>query len=417
MDSIKNFINYKQKEIILLVKKLISIQSFSGQELMIADFIAKFIAEEEIKVIKQKHDQTNNVVVIIGKGEPTLIYNGHLDTVCPTAEMWKITKPLIPLEQDGKIFGLGSTDMKGALASLIFAAFYLKETDFQGKLILALTAKEEIDGSGTKAFLDYGVKKKIFTIQKTAALVAEATAMQMVSVGCRGSAFITIQVKGKGGHSANPDKTKNPIGKLAEIILDLPSFVADLGKNYQDEILPLPTATPTAFWSGVVSKGSEVLTTKKNSVPYLAEAIFDFRNTPRLTENNFEDFKKELNQFLKKFSADGFKITWDFTAKPGTGHKIDPNHDLIKLAKKTLEENLGRENIKIGFEQGSNDAAAFGNVGIPAVNKVGPGTIGVNHKADEYVEIKNILLATEFYIKFALNYFNHFGGKNVNPKN
>src|SRR5450631_4436921 len=123
-----------------LLKQLIAIPSFSKEENETADAIGKFLNKKNIKT--NRH--LNNVWAInkyFDEKKITVLLNSHHDTVKPNADF--TNNPFEAIEKDGKLFGLGSNDAGGPLASLIvaFVHFYDAE-DLAFNLILAATAEE-----------------------------------------------------------------------------------------------------------------------------------------------------------------------------------------------------------------------------------------------------------------------------------
>ena len=134
-----------QTEDIELLKQLIATPSFSKEEDKTAAIIESFLKNHGVKV--NRH--LNNIWAsnqFYDEKKPSILLNSHHDTVRPNKAY--TLDPFLPIEKDGKLYGLGSNDAGGCLVSLIatFSHFYNRE-NLQYNLILAVTAEEEVSGS------------------------------------------------------------------------------------------------------------------------------------------------------------------------------------------------------------------------------------------------------------------------------
>src|SRR5678815_2985317 len=143
-----------QTEAIGLLKQLIATRSFSKEEDNTADLIDEFLDKKGIKT----RVHLNNIWArnkFYDESKPTILLNSHHDTVKPNKGY--TLDPFKPIEMDGKLFGLGSNDAGGALASLIACfLYYYSKTDLKYNLVIAATAEEEISGSnGVESLLPH----------------------------------------------------------------------------------------------------------------------------------------------------------------------------------------------------------------------------------------------------------------------
>src|SRR6201991_275428 len=133
-----------QEDSLALLKKLISIQSFSKEEDKTADEIERFLQDRQIKTYRK----LNNIWAYnkhFDTAKPTLLLNSHHDTVKPNSGYTR--NPYDAEIEEGKLYGLGSNDAGGCLVSLInvFLYFYDQE-NLRYNFCLATTAEEEISG-------------------------------------------------------------------------------------------------------------------------------------------------------------------------------------------------------------------------------------------------------------------------------
>src|SRR5215471_6383240 len=159
------------KDVLKLLKQLIVTPSFSEEEDKTADMIETFLKSKNVDARRF----LNNVWAknkYFDETKPTILLNSHHDTVKPNRGY--TLDPFSPIEKDGKLFGLGSNDAGGCLASLIatFLHFY-QERNLRYNFVLATTAEEEISGNKGVEILLQHLPKIDF------AIVGEPTQMNM----------------------------------------------------------------------------------------------------------------------------------------------------------------------------------------------------------------------------------------------
>ncbi|BCT77915.1 acetylornithine deacetylase [Sinomonas cyclohexanicum] len=157
-------------------------------------------------------ERPNFTAVLPGGGQPGLLFLGHSDVV-PAGSGWE-RPPFEPYERDGRLYGRGSTDMKGGLAAVVVALKALKEAgaELPGDVTLACTVDEEDLGIGIRAYTRAHAGE-----QFSACIVAEPTDLDTV-IGCRGDSYIEVTVRGKSAHSGRPEDGRNAIDAAAQVI-------------------------------------------------------------------------------------------------------------------------------------------------------------------------------------------------------
>ncbi len=172
------------------------------------------------------------------KGHPRSFgFNGHTDVV-PVGDKTAWTKPPFGAEvHDGVMFGRGTTDMKSGVAAFAAAAIdFVQDTPPDGAVILTITGDEEADAlDGTTALLDYMGQADE---QMSVCLVGEPTCPnhmgEMIKIGRRGSMTAWFTVTGVQGHSAYPQRAKNPLPAMARLMDRLASHELDQGSDHFD---------------------------------------------------------------------------------------------------------------------------------------------------------------------------------------
>jgi len=339
-----------------LLKKLISIESFSTQESKTADAIEKFFEKHGVKTFRKgsnvwaKNENYDST-------KPTILLNSHHDTVKPNAG-WTLN-PFQPIEKDEKLFGLGSNDAGGALVSLIgtFLHFY-SQKNLKYNFIIAGTAEEENSGKNGVVSILPDLGKIDF------AIVGEPTEMKM-AVAEKGLMVVDCIAKGKSGHSAR-DVGENAI---VNAIKDIEWFHSFKFPKVSETLGPIKmTAT-------IINAGSQ-----HNVIPDSCKFTVDVRTTDTYTnEETLETIRKNVKSEVVPRS----------TRLQASG--IDKNHLLVQTAKK-----LGIKTF------GSATSSDMPLLKVPAV-KMGPGKSERSHTADEFIWLKEIEDGIKIYIKLLEN--------------
>ena len=201
------------EEVVALCQSLIRAKSYSGQEDRAAAILQESMRSmgfDEVRV-----DCYGNVIGCIkGKREgKKILFDGHIDTVPVTDESAWEFPPFAAEIHDGKIYGRGTSDMKGSVAAFVCAAAnYAGDTgrDFPGEIYVAGVVHEE-------CFEGVAAREISKTVQPDYVVIAEASQLNL-KIGQRGRAEIVVETFGKPCHSANPEKGINSVYKMAKVI-------------------------------------------------------------------------------------------------------------------------------------------------------------------------------------------------------
>jgi len=172
-------------------------------------------------------------------------FNGHTDVVpAGPAGEWR-HDPFSGEIAGGRLWGRGSADMKSGVAAFAAAAIDLvRESPPDGAVILAITGDEEADATdGTRALLDWMDEQGE---AMSVCLVGEPTCPtvmgEMMKIGRRGSMNVWFEATGVQGHSAYPDRAKNPLPAIAKLATRLAAHRLDEGTaHFQPSTLALTT--------------------------------------------------------------------------------------------------------------------------------------------------------------------------------
>lgn len=343
-------------------KELIAITSPSGKERAITEYIESMVAAFGTVY------KTGNSLALHIKGQNTkkaFILNGHTDTV-PASEMWS-GDPYVPIEKNGKLYGLGASDMKSGVGIMLTLAEYYAANQPQCDMWYMFVEKEEIDGSGTKALLDYIPDLTAAYPGGVEGVILEPTDARTIGIGHKGNVFVTCTFEGEGGHGSveKPFKLRATY-KAATFVNAIGHINENWQKNYANSTLGLPTINVT----DIHSQGSSAL----NAIPEKVVVTLDVRTTPELSTS--------LAQELKTIAKE-YKCTYSYPYNP-SGYGLCPeNSVLLKIARKGFAAD------SILVFQGATDQLFFTEKNIPMLI-YGPGCNAVMHQPDEYVEISAI---------------------------
>ena len=260
------------------------------------------------KVECLSHGEVSNVLFTHGysqdRDQPSIWFLGHTDVVPPgPLEDWA-SPPFKAEIRNERLFGRGIADMKGAVAAMVTAAESLvhENPGHRGQIGILLTSDEE--GAGVD-----GIKRVAQTLHDRQCLpqyclVGEPSCHtrlgDTVRVGRRGSVNARLRVFGTQGHSAFPDQLDNPIHRLMPLLASLTTLQWDNG----DDVFPPTHCQVTNIHSGT---GAE------NVTPGMAEAWFNFRNSPASPSGRIRNM---LERLLSDHDIRQHDLDWWVSGEP-----------------------------------------------------------------------------------------------------
>lgn len=370
-----------KKRLIKTVRELIAYDSQNppGDERKIAEFVSSYLKNLGLKIKTYIFSQrrVNVLAVLEGKKHlKSLLLTPHLDTV-PAGNSWKKTPALRPKIIGNRIYGLGSTDCKGNLASALEAIRSIVEDGVRldYDLIFAATADEE---SGSGLGLIPLLEKKL--LQADAAVVLDADDFEIV-ITQKGLMHLTVKVGGKKAHGAYPWLGINAIDIAAKIITELKAGPGNYTKN---KYLRAPTVNV-----GTIKGGDKV-----NVVSDWCEFELDFRFLPGYSAKAIlSSLKETITKYTKKY-----KITIQGIQDP---YYIDPAHPLVSSLVSAMKSLKLKS--RISGSEGATVITFFKKMNIPAI-ATGFGTEGCAHIADEYACLDNLYKGAQVLVAFLKGY-------------
>ena len=312
-----------------------------------------------------------NLVAYLGDGSGApLGFTGHLDTVPLGAQGWR-HDPFEGVIEDGRIYGRGTTDMKGGVAAFVTACLREAEALRQGPgVLLLITAGEETGSDGARAMVAEGGLRR-----PGALVVAEPTANRPLA-GHKGALWLRVVTTGVTAHGSMPERGVNAVVGAARVVEQLAAF--DFGAA------PHPVMGTPTLNIGTISGGMNI-----NSVPDRAVIGVDIRSVAGLEHGAL---RARLAQVLG--DAAGIETLVDLPPV-----WTDPAHPWMRRVAEAAAAVTGEATPPASvsyFTDASVFTPAFG--GLPTVI-LGPGEPGLAHQTDEYCELGKLHDAVEIYTR------------------
>jgi acetylornithine deacetylase len=327
----------------------------------------------------------NTRVNVIGQwnndgGGKSLILNGHVDVV-PTGpeELWH-ESPWSGAIKNGKIYGRGSTDMKGGLSAAIFAVQILQKIGFKpnGNVMVQSVVGEESGGCGTLTNI---VKE----YSADAAIILEPTSLKVCPIQS-GALTFRLKIQGKATHAAMRWDGVSAIEKFNLIHQSILEFEKERHQSFdikyyesKDRVAPINIGTiKGGEWHSTVP---ETVVAEGRLGVFPGESAQDARDT-------FETHLKTISE-TDDWLKENLPIVEWFEGQFESG-KTDINHPLIQSLSDCYYQTTGDAPIIEGVTYGSDLRLFTNHAHIPAV-LFGPGDVRLAHAANEYVEIDEVI--------------------------
>lgn len=392
----------RERELVKFARDLVATPSPNppGDERQVAERARGEMAElgyAALREVAMEPTRPNVVGEVAGKRKgPVLMFNGHIDTK-PVGDVaqWAIG-PYDAVIRDGRLYGLGATDMKGAVAAMVYAGAALAEVGAPaGTLRVVLTADEEAGSRFGARFLaghpDFAAD---------AVLVGEPTGMESpwayVAVASRGISCFRISVRGTQMHSSLSDQVPsvNASVKLSQVLSRMAShFQPRYPVN--SEVPGRPTVN-----LGVTLSGGDFY----GVYPGHAEFGIDVRTVPGMTHAGLQ---ADLAGFLEQLRREDPEL--DATVEPVPELEwfppsfVDPAHPVVTAARSAARDVLGRD-VPLGTMPAFTDGTHWHLAGSACIPAFGPGTLLVAHQPNEYVAVAEVVEASRIYALTALRY-------------
>jgi len=349
---------------------------------------------ERLTFTEEGTPPVDNLYARVGEGPPHLCFAGHTDVVPPgDTKLWS-HPPFAAEIADGRLYGRGAADMKGAIACFAAAAVdYAKARgrELDGSISLLITGDEEGPAvNGTAKVLTWMKEKDE---RPDHCLVGEPTNAarlgEAIKIGRRGSLNATLKVTGVQGHVAYPDLAANPVKGLMQILTRFYDAPLDYGSAH---------FSPSNLEVTSIDVGNKVV----NVIPASAEARLNIRYNDRHSPSSLEAFLREQ----AALALSGTDLSFSLAFEPPSHTFLTEPGPLDALLSEAVHEITGlTPSLSTG---GGTSDARFIKDYCPVI-EFGLSTATI-HKVDEHVAIADLEQLTAIYRRFIELYFETFGG-------
>lgn len=381
----------REQRLVEFCREAIRIPSYSGKEQGVAELIRRAMREEygfdEIII-----DRYGSVIGFINGSRPgkTILLDGHIDHVdVIDREEWQ-HDPFGAEICGGRIYGRGTSDMKGGVTAMVAAAGdFARENnhDFAGRICVSGSVHEE-------CFEGVSCREISRIVKPDMVIIGEATTTT-IKIGQRGRAEVIVETEGVSCHSSNPHKGVNAVYHMMTVIEEIRKIVPNehpiLGKGILEltDIMSLPYP------------GASV-------VPALCRATFDRRTLVGEDEESIlQQVQRAIERAAKRipglkaraYISEGKEPCWTGDTIASKRYfpawVVDEQADFVQKAVKGLRD-IGVEAKISHFDFCTNGSHFCGEAGIPTIG-YGPSLESLAHVRDEYIEIEQLIKAYNGY--------------------
>lgn len=308
----------------------------------------------------------SNLIASLGQGDGGLVLAGHSDTVPYDADRWQ-SDPFKLTERDGKLYGLGATDMKGFFPVIIEAVKPYLGQSFKHPLIVLATADEESSMSGARALAQEGIPG----FKPRYAVIGEPTGLVPIRAH-KGIMMESIRVRGKSGHSSNPALGNSALEAMQEVMGQLLQLRGELQSKYRDAGFAVQTPTLNL---GCIHGGDGA-----NRICGECELHFDLRPLPGMDN---DALRAAIQQRLTPIAErSGTDIVFSSLFEGVDPFGENPNSELVKIC----EELTGHAADTVAF---ATEAPFMQQLGMQTL-VLGPGSIDQAHQPDEFIPLDQV---------------------------
>ena len=369
-------------DVYMMLEKLIGCKSITpdddGCQSIIADFLEDF--GFEIKIVEKSG--VSNLIATYGTKSPRIAFVGHTDVV-PIGQIdrWN-SNPFELHEKNGELFGRGTSDMKGSIASMLIAIKELLKLskDINGSLMIILTSDEE--GPAIHGIQSL-VKEELKNTQIDFCLVGEPSCKEYlgdtIKNGRRGSLSGNLEIRGVQGHIAYPQNAKNPIHLFSPVLQKLIEQEYDMGNEY------FPA---TSFQVSKIDSGAGA----SNIIPGVLTMDFNFRYS---TETDADSLKNTVISILDDEGID-YSVKWSHSGEP----YLSRNSKLLDVCSKAIHKITNKDAI-ISTDGGTSDGRFMAKICNDVIEF---GLVNKSiHKINESTTLDNINMLKDIYCQVLQN--------------
>jgi succinyl-diaminopimelate desuccinylase len=375
-----------ENEVLQLTQDLVSIQSHAEaphRETEVGTLLCDWFRARGVDAKRQIVDgaRANVIARVPGGDGPSLMLNGHLDTV-PAGDMADAFSPHI---RDGVLWGRGACDMKGAVAAMACAIADVAASPvakaLTGDLIFTGTVGEETGSIGVKRLIESKVCARY-------AVVGEPTSLR-IGIAHKGACFVRVVFHGRAAHGSRPQDGVNAV-----------SFAVRVAQALEDELsVQLAANLHPLLGTATVNIGRICGGTQPNIVAEQCVLEIDRRTLP-----DESDAVLDIERLVSRVCGTAEDVAWsveemaETALVPHCALDTSPDSRLVKAAQQVCLE-LGHEDIPVGVPYWT-DGGHLSSQGIETI-VIGPGDIAHAHGPLDHVKIEELRAAVDVYRRLA----------------
>lgn len=387
VSKLQQQIQKEEKSLVKFLRDLVAIPSLSGQEKKVAERI-----KQEMKKVgfdKAWLDKQGNVIGQIGKGKTKLLLDAHIDTVgVANRAAWKFD-PFKGKVEKGMVYGLGASDNKGAIASMVYAGKLVKQLGLTNEITLYVVGsvqEEDCDGLCYQYILGKSGLKPDYIV------LGEATNLDIYR-GHRGRMEIQVTTKGASCHGSAPERGVNAIYKMTPIIQGIEKLNQKLKT---DKFLGKGTIVVTKI---------ECKTGSINTVPNQCTIYLDRRLTKGETK---QSAVKEIKSVIKNIDAEVTVLKYAVPSYTGyvlptekyfPTWVLEEKHPLVQAGVQASNLIRGNRPQISKWIFSTNGVATMGMFNVPTIG-FGPGNEVDAHTSTDHISIEHLKKAAMVYALF-----------------
>lgn len=379
--------------VIDLLRELIRTPSYIGlprQEEQVVNILVAYLAQQGIEfAVEEIRPGRPNLLARIHGKKPSrhLLFCGHTDTVAPNA----ITTmdPFAAEIRDGRMYGRGAADMKGAIAAMAAALVALKKLPAfeKGEVTFAAVIDEEMESLGAEALVKSGLTAE-------GAIVGEPTGNQ-IAIGHKGLEWLEIEFLGKATHGGTPEKGVNAISAAARFARMVEEELAPAFQSRRHPVLGAPTIN-----LGTIHGGDQPSTVAARCCIQL-----DRRWVPGETITQvfgeLQDILTRVREAMPGLSTELRRMPGGMATMVHGPLEIAPDHALVRAAQQARAEICGEAGTLTVFPAWTDAALLSREAKIPCI-VCGPGDLSLAHSAEESIAIAEVEEAVKLYALTAI---------------
>jgi acetylornithine deacetylase len=360
---------------VALLERLVAFDTVSARSnLPLIDWVESYCRRHGAAVERVVDPTGLKAALLVSVGpfasRPGYVLSGHSDVVPAEGQPWS-SDPFILREAEGRLYGRGTSDMKGFLAVCLALLPEMVAAELATPIHLAISYDEEVGCLGVRPLID---RMLACMPRPLGCFVGEPTGMEVV-VGHKGKSAARLTFRGRASHSALAPQGVNAVEYAARFIEHVRLSAEALARDGARD--PLYDVPHTTGLSSVVQGGTAL-----NIVPDTCSVAFEYRaigadDAGALAAAAIAYATDTLVPLMRAVDAACGVTVEPLIDYPGLD--TDPEAPIVTLAKRLAGRN-GHAKVSYGTEGGLFERLG----GVPAV-VIGPGSIARAHKADEYV--------------------------------